>query len=863
MKRFRIKSFGRTAVMALALALALAGCTPGSPPQGPSLDSGGFVEVLDGIRLAASEDAFEEPVELDVASVDAPFDATPLPPDVQAVGEPFRLAGDRDAYVVGDAVIVIGVPVPTGTATDDLALAVLQPPDALDDGDGENAEWVLLPGTFDAETGTLAVGLGAILSEGRTMVLVRSPDYDSVAPASGQGIDPALTIDFDEGFRIRCVGFSGGGCTAADGASTEATLDEVYAAWVEGLGFPEPRLVRRLVVDSWIPLRLRVGAYEYELRNFTRSECQDTNGRGRYIRSSKVAYTCYDASQTAPAHRTTRHEFFHALQYGYPEHLDNRSSISNAVAEGTARAAETSQAGLQRSPRSERRIDSRLFTTGGAIGADYLAQDFWIYLGLRFGMGLDYLKPILAAGATTAQVDTVLSTHAGYPESLTLAEAYWAWAKNQAFEKTIDIGGGVLGDSCTLNTDVVTPIEVSYDVDTLPAPVTATLAPTSSMLLEIDFAAATSGGYDAALDVQSSLPAATLGKLYTDATGTGACASDPEGSAHSVAVEGATTRYLLVSNTSTTSSASVSVAFGGFEIVSPAPGPSFDEGESIAFRADVIGSNAIPDDALIQWSYERLDGVPFTFGSTELGETLTASPFCDGTWTVTATARGGGVTRQASVDVVVDDLGDTTLVQGCEPTVIIADPIAGASYPAGADVALRADTTVRGVATYPVQWRTGSAGGPVIATGDDTSAVFAAGPVTLFVTFGAAVDSMSFVVASGDPPTASVDSPPVDERFFSWFDYPEDPNGLTVSFAGSGTSGAGGALSGADLQWESRKEGAASWTDHGTGATKDIFFSYFVTDVNQTHEVRLIATDPVAELTGVDTISIVVQRPPD
>ena len=824
--------------------------------------------MLDGIRLAASEDALERPVELDVASADPPFGGTPLPPSVQAVDDPFRLGGDRDAYVGGDALIVIGVPVPTGTSTDDLALAVLQPPDGLDDGDGENAEWVLLPGTFDTESETLAVGLGAITVEGRTMVLVRSPDHDSAPPVDGARLDPAQTIVFGDGFFVRCVGFSAGACTAADRASTAAALAEVHAAWVDGLGFPEPRLNRRLlVIESWFPLRVSVGAFEYELRTFARSECQNQNGRGRYIRDTKVAYTCFDPSQSAPAHRTTRHEFFHALQYGYPEHLDNRGSISNAVAEGTARAAEMSQSGLQRSsPRSLRRIDSRLFTTGGAVGADYLAQDFWIYLALRFGMGLDYLKPILAAGATTPTVDTVLSTHGGYPENLTLPEAYWAWAKNQAFEKAIDLGGGVLGDRCALNTNVVTPTPIAYDVGAPPAPVTVSLAPTSSALFEIDFAGEPGGGYEAALAVQTApqAPATTRAKLYTTAAGTSACEGDPEGLVHGVSVEGATSRYLLVSNTSTSLSTNVSVSFEGFKIVRPVPGspfdplPTFNEGEPIEFRAELTGTAVNADDVAVQWTYERLDGVPFTFGTTDIGESLTATPFCDGTWTVTATTFGGGATRRASVDVIVDDLGDTTLVPGCEPTITIVEPIEGGTYAADESIPLRADTTVEGAATYDVEWYLGSTTGPLVARGEEASRAFAAGTVTLYATFGAAVDSVSFEVAPGDPPTASIDSPE-DGAFYSWI----AANGITVSFAGSGTSGTGAALAGADLRWESRKEDSGSWTDHGIGATKDIYFRYSGAEERQVYEVRLIATDPSTQLNGFDAISITVQRPPD
>jgi hypothetical protein len=640
MNRSRITPLGRTTAVLLVLAFVVAACTPGSGPEGPSLASGGFVEVLDGIRLAASEDALDEPVALDVAKVEAPFAATPLPPGVQAVGEPFRLAGDRDAYAVGDALIVIGVPVPAGTPTDDLALAVLQPPDALDDGDGVTSEWVLLPGTFDAETETLAVGLGAILSEGRTMVLVRSADYDSVAPARARspGIDPAVIVEFEEGFRVRCVGFSSGACTAADRSSTEAALDEAYAAWVEGLGYPEPRLVRRVTLDSWAPLRVLVGPYEYELRNFTRSECQNdqgqgVNGRGRYLRSSSVAYTCYDASQAAPAHRTTRHEFFHALQYGYPKHLELRSSISNFVAEGTARAAETSQVAFQRSPRSLRDIDAQLFTTGSAVTDDYLAQDFWVYLGLRFGMGLEYLQPILAAGATTATVDTVLTTHSGYPENLTLAEAYWDWARNQAFEKQVDIGGGVLGTTCEFQTAVASVIDVIADASG-PAATPFNLTPSTTEVVRFEITNDAAIALDFALNVPRSSSELRI-KFFDPAdAGTSDCWGDPELSRTTISVPAGTTveRYALVANVDTLLSQAVVPSVtpqADLSIVLP-DGP-FQELDSLDFRADLVG---VPDPSAIDIVWTVTDGddatVPLDFGGTSTsGETVSSEVPCD------------------------------------------------------------------------------------------------------------------------------------------------------------------------------------------------------------------------------------------
>jgi hypothetical protein len=321
---------------------------------------------------------------------------------------------------------------------------------------------------------------------------------------------------------VRCVAFATGAWTAEDPLSSEVALDVVYTAWVEGPGFPERRLTRRVEIDSWIPLQVRVGPYEYGLREFTQSGYQNTNGRGRCLRSSKVASTCCDASESAPRHRTTRPEFFHALQHGYPEHLDNRSSIPNAVAGGTARPAETSQTGLQRSPRNLLGIDSRLFTTGGAIGADSLAQGFWIYLGFRFVMGLEYLQ-------------------------------------------AIDIGGGVLGDRCTLNTVVATPRR----------------------------------------------------RLVRRRRAAGARHGDPRPD-H---LDARRDRLRCSRRRRIRRRDRRGVLVAGRHPRQAPRGRRRNERVSIDFRAEVSGSPTTPGDVTVPWSYERLVGVPFRFGATELRET--------------------------------------------------------------------------------------------------------------------------------------------------------------------------------------------------------------------------------------------------
>lgn len=628
------------------------------------LEPGAVLETADGVRVAAVEGALEASVAVAVQPTDPPYGAWPLPTGLEAVGPALRVSSDTTTFVVGDAPLVLGVPIAAGVATDQLALAVLSPPDELDDGDGDAYAWSLLPGTFDPGSGLLTVALGALTVEGRTVVPVIAPGFDSVATVSA-GVG-AASVEFVDGFVVQCVGFAAGECTAADRTSSEETLIQAHAAFVDGLGFNEPRLVRRVEVVSWLPPRVRVHEYQYQLRRFTLAECRNpdtqapTNGRGRYLRAESVAYTCYDPTQATPRHRTTRHELFHALQYGFPTYLQNRSSVPEAVAEGMARSAEMSENGLQRSfPRALREVDVPLFD---GDERPYEAQDFWLYLMLRFGADLEALIPMLQGGGTIGVVDDVLQTHAGYPENLTLGEAYWAWAKNQAFEKAIDLDRGVLGAPCTLNdgvrqpggtaSAVATPTSLTHLINVGAQVVDVTLPPLTSQVFELDFDTYSAADYRARASV---LFSSAIDVKFYDAADAGSvdCRGGAEPQVLDVTVPsgGSARHHVLIANSHPTLSSTTRLTLAPvphLTIVAPAEADrSFDEGAPVSFRAVVTGADgATPP---VAWTYRiGAGGTDVPMGTVAAGQNLVVDDLpCESLLVRASTNVGGELLERA------------------------------------------------------------------------------------------------------------------------------------------------------------------------------------------------------------------------
>jgi hypothetical protein len=120
---------------------------------------------------------------------------------------------------------------------------------------------------------------------------------------------------------------------------------------------------------------------------------------------------------------------------------------------------------------------------------EYLAQDFWVYVGASKGQDLFYLGPLLEiGGARRSGIDDALETFHGQ----SLSEFYWGWVKNQTIENQWDVGPGP-GVYCELSEEALssgTPvrfpsIEQVFPFDTQSA--FDRLPPLTGKVIEIDF----------------------------------------------------------------------------------------------------------------------------------------------------------------------------------------------------------------------------------------------------------------------------------------------------------------------------------------------------------------------------------------
>jgi len=155
---------------------------------------------------------------------------------------------------------------------------------------------------------------------------------------------------------------------------------------------------------------------------------------------------------------TVTHELFHAFQFGFkglPFSVANPFNTTNQwVLEGTAMAAEFSYERMARSliAMPLHPIDHGL--TGLTADDFYRVQDFWVYFGQKNGLGLDYLKPLFERGGTTAAASEFFANvHQIFTgiQQTSLGAEYWAWVKNQAIEKTLDLH--VLTNPCRIVSD--------------------------------------------------------------------------------------------------------------------------------------------------------------------------------------------------------------------------------------------------------------------------------------------------------------------------------------------------------------------------------------------------------------------------
>jgi len=301
------------------------------------------------------------------------------------------------------------------------------------------------------------------------------------------------------------------------------------------------------------------------------------------------------------------------------------------------------------------------------------------------------------------------------------------------------------------------------------------------------------------------------------------------------------------------------------DITAPGSTLTVNEGVLVTFEADAVIAPGLDAESLIlSWSYLRA-GVVFAFGSGAAGEAVTHR-FCDGVHDVTVSALlpGHGVLATDTVRVIVTDLGSTNPPPQCPITISIDEPLEGAVYAEGENIALRAVITDDHPETddplYPVIWRLDDAdSGSIVGTGLQSTTKLGAGQHTIYVSYGAAFDSVTVTVEdAGTPPAAQIASP-ADESVHNWAVLDGVNTYLDVDFTGSATDAEDGALAGSDLVWEVREEGQGSFVQRGTGTSPTLRFQMQVNTVR--YDVRLTATDSDGMVDST-TIQIAIVWPP-
>ena len=223
--------------------------TAALPEPGPAfaatgeLVGGGIVEGPDGVLLGALGSVPAEPLPVWVVSVTAP-EAPELAP-MQAVGGFYNVGAEATTSAEVDAPFALALPIPEGTDTAHLVIAVLDPPDLV----GDVGSAGVVPGAGDAQPGGGALqrhAADAVPAGGarwrwrRTRISRRwsRRRREPPAPRADDPPGPELLPDFD----ITCKEYTDPTqCEEADRVRMNGLLKAAHDDFVS-FGFGKPRL---------------------------------------------------------------------------------------------------------------------------------------------------------------------------------------------------------------------------------------------------------------------------------------------------------------------------------------------------------------------------------------------------------------------------------------------------------------------------------------------------------------------------------------------------------------------------------------------------------------------------------------------
>ncbi len=848
---------------------------------GAALEPGGVVEGVDGVSVGATPGALASAVDVTIERVS---DASALPSlgDAAPVGSLYRLRSSQVVLTAPDAPLIVGLPVPQDRVGDPLDLAVLTPVVGHSPGDGSarpGAVWDTVDATYDAGSGLLLSPLYGFSTspEGIVVSLV-----EGARPAAGQrpgGVLPQATKVGH--FAGKCsVKFAAGECTPDEEQDAARFAEDFFQDMVVGLGFKKP-LIRPLVADVKLTLKppsfsasVTTAAHLIDLQPDGTLGCR--NFPARYVLPLLKAYVCLPrsaANDMTGRAQTVYHEVFHSIQYHYNAATASgfQRNVYWPLIEGGANTAERSRAVMERNGSNvPHPVDvplSRPFGTGlDPDDHDYHAQDFWVFVGLDRGVGIDYFQTLLSGPTlTTTAVDQGFRQRFG--DAYGLSEAYWAWVKNQAFEAGVTGGGLLLNDPCVLDTSMLvnesTGLGGGVSLPTVtfnPAVgisgyqnlVTEDLQPLTARVYQIDLQ--TYGpSYFVDIGVTIDNPDIRV-KFYEDYPGpTTACHATPDGKSYRAAIDGdepIRTLYMLVANVGLTGAPTLftqpnhELAFDELEptvtIVSPQDAAAVDEGE-VTFEAQA--DNPVGGTVQYRW---WIDGVEAADATRVITERL-----CPGDHAVEVQADfGGGPQPIHARDEV------TVAVRNATPTVTITDAPATAGE--GNDVRFGgsvSDPTCDDPAgtRVDVDRMTWTLEDGFDGSGASLLTSFTAqGTKTVRLSYtdvsgATGEDEVSVEVAAFDPgadPVVAIVRP----QPGTFFPYDEIPGGsgsdYDIELEGSASSG----VSDAAMVWGYRPHGDGAWTEWARGRVGTLTLP--VTPRDASYDLRLhIDGEPINDRT--------------
>lgn len=569
--------------VAMLVAVSLVGCessgpTGSAPPDSPvetdrMLRPGETASTDTGVRVMASRGALDEETSVSGGKMTDPISETPMPDFAQPVGSDYRVAGGRDVDVASDEPpLYLALPVPEGADTSRLALAVRVPQEYTTDNGQASAEygWSVLRGAYDPERSLLVTPVRFLTERGTAVAVVESEDHTSpsMADASGETLfaktknffsqnaktsRPGTKAAGNDRFVVKCVGFDDpSACGADEKNDVRRYLNKAVQDFVGGFQFPA------------LPKTFFGKKPVWKIYKNGESWC-DGNTAGKYLFLTDVAITCYDGSGD-PAEGTTRHEFFHAIQYSYAPISLHNWPVADWILEGTAELAEPTSASANssavRGPDPLRNVDRKLTVEMDGPNPEYNVQDFWAYLINRRNATLKkILEPLFSPQPNVENEPTIKKVH----ELYSITDDHWGWVRNQAFESKVKESNSDLNGSCVFNPKSVTgsPRTITYDAQAQNGPMTRSVSVgfLTAQVLKVDLKNA--GGASKVLsEVKASTSADGYVRAYANhSTATTACHGG-SGSSSSASIQAGvspdstTTVYLLLSNSAPEESAS-------------------------------------------------------------------------------------------------------------------------------------------------------------------------------------------------------------------------------------------------------------------------------------------------------------------